>query len=50
MLRGRAQDKAILNLLDDGIIKTSDNLKDILEKVKTQTEAILQDDKIAGLK
>jgi len=50
MLRGRAQDKAILNLLDDGIIKTSDNLKDILEKVKIQTEAILQDDKIAGLK
>lgn len=50
MLRGRAQDKAILNLLDDGTIKTSDNLKDILEKVKTQTEAILQDDKIAGLK
>jgi len=50
MLRGRAQDKAILNLLDDGIIKTSDNLKDILEKVKTQTEAILQDDRVAGLK
>ncbi|MEL0644641.1 NAD(P)/FAD-dependent oxidoreductase [Olleya sp. Ti.3.14] len=50
MLRGRAQDKAILNLLDDGIIKTSDNLKDILEKVKIQTDAILQDDKIAGLK
>ena len=50
MLRGRAQDKAILNMLSDGIIKTSDNLKDILEKVKTETEAILQDDKIAGLK
>ncbi|WP_339754898.1 NAD(P)/FAD-dependent oxidoreductase [uncultured Winogradskyella sp.] len=49
MLRGRAQDKAILNMLSDGIISTSDDLKDILDKVKTETEAILEDDKIAGL-
>tara|TARA_R110002111_G_scaffold7341_3_gene29525 strand:- start:9963 stop:11378 length:1416 start_codon:yes stop_codon:yes gene_type:complete len=49
MLRGRAQDKAILNMLSDGIISTSDDLKDILDKVKTETEAILEDDKIARL-
>ncbi|WGD33701.1 NAD(P)/FAD-dependent oxidoreductase [Olleya sp. YS] len=50
MLRGRAQDKAILNMLSDGIIKPSDNLKDVLSKVKIETEAILEDDRIAGLK
>ncbi|QXP79925.1 MULTISPECIES: FAD-dependent oxidoreductase [Winogradskyella] len=49
MLRGRAQDKAILNMLTDGIISVEDNLKDILEKVKKETEAILEDDKIARL-
>ena len=49
MLRGRAQDKAILNMLADGVISTADDLKDILDKVKTETEAILEDDKIAGL-
>ena len=49
MLRGRAQDKAILNMLSDDIISTEDDIKDILDKVKTETEAILEDDKIAGL-
>ncbi|ARV10274.1 kynurenine 3-monooxygenase [Winogradskyella sp. PC-19] len=49
MLRGRAQDKAILNMLSDGIISTEDDIKDILDKVKTETDAILEDDKIAGL-
>ncbi|WP_299106480.1 NAD(P)/FAD-dependent oxidoreductase [uncultured Winogradskyella sp.] len=49
MLRGRAQDKAILNMLTDKIISAEDNLKDILEKVKVETEAILEDDRIAGL-
>jgi kynurenine 3-monooxygenase len=49
MLRGRAQDKAILNMLADGVISTEDDIKDILDKVKTETEAILEDDKIAGL-
>ncbi|WP_179336861.1 FAD-dependent oxidoreductase [Winogradskyella ludwigii] len=49
MLRGRAQDKAILNMLTDKIISPEDDLKDILKKVKTETEAILEDDKIAGL-
>ncbi len=50
MLRGRAQDKAILNMLTDGIISTDSNLKEVLEKVKQETEAILEDDRIAGLK
>jgi kynurenine 3-monooxygenase len=49
MLRGRAQDKAILNMLADGVISTDDDIKDILDKVKTETDAILEDDKIAGL-
>ena len=50
MLRGRAQDKAILNMLSDGVISTSDDINEILDKVKTETEAILEDDRIAGLK
>ncbi len=54
MLKGRAQDKAILNLLSDGDISiTSDiadnELKNILIKVNQETEAILEDDRIAGL-
>ncbi len=49
MLRGRAQDKAILNMLSDGVISASDTIKDILIKVKTETEAILENDRVAGL-
>ncbi|WP_299519911.1 NAD(P)/FAD-dependent oxidoreductase [Winogradskyella sp.] len=49
MIRGRAQDKAILNMLSDGVISTEDDINDILDKVKTETEAILEDDRIAGL-
>jgi kynurenine 3-monooxygenase len=50
MLRGRAQDKAILNMLAEGIISTEDDIKDILNKVITETKAILEDDRIAGLR
>ena len=55
MLRGRAQDKAILNMLSDGDISTTldmtkKNLKEVLNKVKVETETILEDDKIAGLR
>ncbi len=54
MLKGRAQDKAILNMLSDGDISianmTKDNLKSTLEKVQTATKNILEEDKIAGLK
>lgn len=50
MLRGRAQDKAILNLLADKEIDVNSDLNIILQKVQQQTEAILEDDRIAGLK
>jgi len=55
MLRGRAQDKAILNMLADGEVSTALDLTDqtvikrILDKVKTETSAILEDDEVAGL-
>jgi len=49
MLRGRAQDKAILNMLSDGIISAEDDSKHLLDKVKIETSAILEDDRIAGL-
>jgi len=49
MLRGRAQDKAILNLIANKEIHPDSNLKLSLEKIKNETEAILKDDKIAGL-
>ena len=47
MLRGRAQDKAILNLLTDKLISPKDDLKSLLEKIKTETETILEEDQIA---
>ncbi len=55
MTRGRAQDKAILNMLADGAITEVENisnekLKILLDKVKVETEAILEDDRIAGLR
>ncbi|APY12064.1 kynurenine 3-monooxygenase [Seonamhaeicola sp. S2-3] len=50
MLKGRAQDKAILNMLADNSISIKDDINIILEKVKKETEAILEDDRIAGLK
>tara|TARA_R110000823_G_scaffold311718_2_gene437692 strand:+ start:95634 stop:97046 length:1413 start_codon:yes stop_codon:yes gene_type:complete len=45
--RGRAQDKAILNLLDDGKITDEMSLKEKFELVKKETEAILHDDEVA---
>ncbi|MGB1211504.1 MAG: FAD-dependent oxidoreductase, partial [Lacinutrix venerupis] len=50
MTKGRAQDKAILNLLVDNKITTTEDLNSILKKVQLETEAILEEDKIAGLK
>ena len=47
MTRGRAQDKAILNLLADGKIKPDDNLEDLHKIIRTQTEHILDDDRVA---
>lgn len=53
--RGRAQDKALLNLIADEEVSTSEDmtkeeLKIVLERVKVETEEILAEDKIAGLK
>ena len=50
MLKGRAQDKAILNMLSNKELDLIGDLKAILEKVKQETAAILEDDRIAGLK
>lgn len=47
MLRGRAQDKAILNMLADKELDLNADLKTNLEIVKKATEAILDDDKVA---
>ena len=49
MLKGRAQDKAILNMLAGGVISIDDDMRIVLEKVNKETEAILEDDRIAGL-
>ncbi|MGJ8745166.1 FAD-dependent oxidoreductase [Polaribacter sp.] len=51
---GRAQDKALLNLIAGDEVHThlnmtKEELKVILEKVKKETNTILEEDKIAGL-
>jgi kynurenine 3-monooxygenase len=50
MLKGRAQDKAILNMLADHEIDLNGDLRHILDKIITETIEILNEDKIAGLK
>ena len=50
MKRGRAQDKAILNLLVNKEINTNEDLNSTFKKVQDETEAILEDDKVARLK
>ncbi len=49
MKKGRAQDKAILNLIADKKITASDTLKTILQQVTQETNQILEEDNIAGL-
>ncbi|MFT7073347.1 MAG: kynurenine 3-monooxygenase [Patiriisocius sp.] len=46
--RGRAQDKAILNLLDEGKVSEDDEPATLLKIVKDETQAILHDDSIIG--
>jgi kynurenine 3-monooxygenase len=41
MLRGRAQDKAILWLLEKNHIKVEDELEELLPKIKEKTEEVL---------
>jgi len=50
MLKGRAQDKAILNMLADHEIDLNRDLRHILDKINAETQDILNEDKIAGLK
>lgn len=45
--RGRAQDKAILNLLDDGRLSDVMSLKEKLKMVQKETEDILHDDEVS---
>lgn len=47
MKRGRAQDKAILNLLDDGKLTDHQSLQEKLELVQKTTQEILHDDEVA---
>ena len=47
MKRGRAQDKAILNLLDNGKLKDTMSLEEKLNLVLNETKDILHDDTIA---
>jgi len=47
MKRGRAQDKAILNLLSDGVLNRDMELESKLKRVLRETEEILHDDKVA---
>ena len=54
MKKGRAQDKALLNMIVDKDISTSldmtkEELEIVLRKVQQETNEILNEDKIAGL-
>jgi len=44
--RGRAQDKAILNLIDDGKLSDTSSLSEKLKKVQQETREILHDDAV----
>ncbi len=50
MTKGRAQDKAILNMIADNEIDTNDDLGKLLKRVQKETNELLKEDKIAGLK
>ncbi len=47
MTRGRAQDKAILNMITDNEIDLNGDLKQILKRVQQETKEILEEDKVA---
>ena len=55
MKKGRAQDKALLNLVADDAVSTSsdmtkEELKIVLDKVVSTAKEILEEDEIAGLR
>ena len=47
MIRGRAQDKAILNMIADHEIDYEEGLNDILKKINEETREILDEDQVA---
>ena len=47
MTRGRAQDKAILNMINDQGIDQNVSISSLHKKIKKETNSILEDDKIA---
>ena len=47
MTLGRAQDKAILNMIDDGEIDSNVSILSLYEKIKKETQSILENDKVA---
>ena len=47
MIRGRAQDKAIINLLSDDEIDINADLKAILTQILKETEDMLEEDRVA---
>ena len=44
--KGRAQDKAMLNLIDDGKLPDSLSLQEKLKLVKRETKEIMHDDSV----
>ena len=49
MKKGRAQDKALLNMVAHHDLDSISDLKEVLKKVQKETNEILEEDKIAGL-
>ncbi len=49
MTKGRAQDKALLNMVADNDLANISDLKEVLKRVQKETNEILEEDKIAGL-
>ncbi|PKH50926.1 kynurenine 3-monooxygenase [Tenacibaculum sp. Bg11-29] len=49
MKKGRAQDKALLNMVTHHDLEAITDLKEVLKKVQEETNEILNEDKIAGM-
>ena len=50
MTKGRAQDKALLNMVAHHDLDAISNLNEVLKRVQEETNEILEEDKVAGLK
>ena len=50
MKKGRAQDKALLNMVAHHDLDTITDLNEVLKKVQEETNEILEEDKIAGFR